>query len=470
MTSTPRPVELRYDPAAIDRKWQERWERDGIHRVDNEDPRPKWYEMTMYPYPSGDLHIGHWYAMAPADCHARFRRMQGYNVLHPIGFDAFGLPAENAAISRGIHPHTWTMDNIANMRRQLRSIGAVYDWDREIVCCLPEYYRWNQWLFLQFYKAGLAYRGRAPVVWCPSCQTVLANEQVLNGACERCGATITRRDLEQWFLRITEFADRLLDFRGLEDWPDKILTMQTNWIGRSEGVEIAFDISEYGLETKELKTFTTRIDTVFGVTFIVLAPEHPLVELLTADNQRAAVADYIEQARRTSEIERLSTETEKTGVPLGSYAVNRLNGERVPIYTGDYVLMGYGSGAVMGVPAHDSRDFAFAGKYGLPVRIVIAPITWDGSDLTEAYLDDGFMTNSGKYEGMTDEEGKQAIAGRHRKERVGSARRFLPGSGLDNLPAALLGDTHTNGVLRQVRHRSRARGFPAGASAARRGI
>ena len=410
MTSTPRPVELRYDPAAIDRKWQDRWERDGIHRVDNEDPRPKWYEMTMYPYPSGDLHIGHWYAMAPADCHARFRRMQGYNVLHPIGFDAFGLPAENAAISRGIHPHTWTMENIANMRRQLRSIGAVYDWDREIVCCLPEYYRWNQWLFLQFYKAGLAYRGRAPVVWCPSCQTVLANEQVLNGACERCGATITRRDLEQWFLRITEFADRLLDFRGLEDWPDKILTMQTNWIGRSEGVEIAFDISEYGLETKELKTFTTRVDTVFGVTFIVLAPEHPLVEQLTADDQRAAVADYIEQARRTSEIERLSTETEKTGVPLGSYAVNRLNGERVPIYTGDYVLMGYGSGAVMGVPAHDSRDFAFAGKYGLPVRIVIAPITWDGSDLTEAYLDDGFMTNSGKYEGMTDEEGKQAIA------------------------------------------------------------
>ena len=410
MTSTPRPVELRYDPAAIDQKWQERWEKDGIYRVDNENPRPKWYEMTMYPYPSGDLHIGHWYAMAPADCHARFRRMQGYNVLHPIGFDAFGLPAENAAISRGIHPHTWTMDNIANMRRQLRSIGAVYDWDREIVCCMPEYYRWNQWLFLQFYKAGLAYRGRAPVVWCPSCQTVLANEQVLNGACERCGATITRRDLEQWFLRITEFADRLLDFQGLEDWPDKILTMQTNWIGRSEGVEIAFDISEYGLETKELKTFTTRVDTVFGVTFIVLAPEHPLVEQLTADDQRAAVADYIEQARRTSEIERLSTETEKTGVPLGSCAVNRLNGERVPIYTGDYVLMGYGSGAVMGVPAHDSRDFAFAGKYGLPVRIVIAPITWDGSDLTEAYLDDGFMTNSGKYEGMTDEEGKQAIA------------------------------------------------------------
>ena len=410
MTSSPRSVELRYDPVAIDKKWQDRWEKDEIHRVNNEDPRPKWYEMTMYPYPSGDLHIGHWYAMAPADCHARFRRMQGYNVLHPIGFDAFGLPAENAAISRGIHPHTWTMDNIANMRRQLRSIGAVYDWDREVVCCLPEFYRWNQWLFIQFYKAGLAYRGKAPVVWCPSCQTVLANEQVLNGGCERCGATITRRDLEQWFLRITDFADRLLDFQGLEDWPDRILTMQTNWIGRSEGVEIGFDISEYGLETKEIKTFTTRIDTVFGVTFIVLAPEHPLVEQLTTEDQRAAVADYTEKARRTSEIDRMSTETEKAGVPLGSYAVNRLNGERVPIYIGDYVLMGYGSGAVMGVPAHDTRDFAFARKYGLPVRVVIAPITWDGSDLAEAYLDDGFMTNSGKYEGMTDDEGKKAIA------------------------------------------------------------
>ncbi len=410
MTSSPRQVELRYDPAAIDRKWQERWERDGIYSVDDDDPRPKWYEMTMYPYPSGDLHIGHWYAMAPSDCHARFRRMQGYNVLHPIGFDAFGLPAENAAISRGIHPYNWTMDNIENMRRQLRSIGAVYDWDREIVCCLPEYYRWNQWLFLKFYREGLAYRGKAPVVWCPSCQTVLAHEQVVNGGCERCGALITRRDLEQWFFRTTSYADRLLDFSGLEDWPEKILTMQTNWIGRSEGVEIGFDISHCGLEEKEIRTFTTRIDTIFGVTFIVLAPEHPLVEQLTSGEQRQAVEEYIEKARRTSEIERLSTETEKTGVFLGNYAVNRLNGEQVPIYIGDYVLTSYGTGAVMGVPAHDSRDFVFAKKYGLPVRIVIAPITWDGSDLAEAYVEDGFMTNSGKYEGMTDEEGKEAIA------------------------------------------------------------
>ena len=274
MTISPRQVELAFDPAAIDRKWQARWEEDSLYKVLDDDHRPKWYEMTMYPYPSGDLHIGHWYAMAPADAHARFRRMQGYNVLHPIGFDAFGLPAENAAISRGIHPYEWTISNIENMRRQLRSLGAIYDWNREVITCQPEYYRWNQWFFLKFFENGLAHRAKAPVVWCPSCQTVLANEQVLNGACERCGSEITRRDLEQWFFKITDYADRLLDFDGLEEWPEKILTMQQNWIGRSEGVEIGFDISESGLEEKEIRTFTTRIDTIFGVTFIVLAPEH----------------------------------------------------------------------------------------------------------------------------------------------------------------------------------------------------
>ncbi|MEK7806490.1 MAG: leucine--tRNA ligase, partial [Chloroflexota bacterium] len=410
MATNPRQVESRYDPVAIDRKWQTRWAKDGLYRVDDADPRPKWYEMTMYPYPSGDLHIGHWYAMAPADCHARFRRMQGYNVLHPIGFDAFGLPAENAAISRGIHPYAWTMSNIENMRKQLRSIGAVYDWDREIVCCLPEFYRWNQWFFLKLYEHGLAYRAKAPVVWCPSCQTVLANEQVVNGACERCGTVITRRDLEQWFLRITKYADRLLDCSGLLDWPDKILAMQHNWIGRSDGVEISFDISEYGLAEKEIPTFTTRIDTIFGVTFLVLAPEHPLVPALTTGEHQAAVEAYISRARRASEIERLSTETEKTGVFLGAYAVNRLSGERVPIYIADYVLMTYGTGAVMGVPAHDARDFAFARKYSLPIRMVIAPLSWDGSELAEAYLGDGFMTNSGRYEGMTNQEGAEAIS------------------------------------------------------------
>ena len=410
MTTSPRQAELGYDPVQIDQKWQARWEQDGLNRVADGDARPKWFEMTMYPYPSGDLHIGHWYAMAPSDCHARFRRMQGYNVLHPIGFDAFGLPAENAAISRGIHPFEWTMDNIENMRRQLRSIGAIYDWDREVVSCLPEYYRWNQWFFLKLYEHGLAYRANAPVVWCPSCQTVLANEQVVNGACERCGAVITRRDLEQWFFRITDYADRLLDFSGLIDWPEKILNMQNNWIGRSEGVEIAFDISASGLDESEVRTFTTRIDTIFGVTFIVLAPEHPLVDGLTTDGRREEVEQYVQQTRRTSEIDRLSTEKEKTGVFTGSYAVNRLNNERVPVYIGDYVLMTYGAGAVMGVPAHDGRDFEFAKKYRLPVRTVIAPITWDGREPTEAYLGDGFMTNSGRYEGMTNDEGVEAIS------------------------------------------------------------
>jgi len=410
MTSNPRQVELAFDPSAIDSKWQARWEQDGLHKVLDNDPRPKWYEMTMYPYPSGDLHIGHWYAMAPADAHARFRRMQGYNVLHPIGFDAFGLPAENAAISRGIHPYEWTISNIENMRRQLRSLGAIYDWDREVITCQPEYYRWNQWFFLKFFEKGLAYRAKAPVVWCPSCQTVLANEQVLNGACERCGTEITRRDLEQWFFKITEYADRLLDFSGLEEWPAKILSMQQNWIGRSEGVEISFDISAVGLDEKEIRTFTTRIDTLFGVTFVVLAPEHPLVPGLTTEDNQQAVDEYISKARQTSEIDRLASDKEKTGVFTGSYAVNRINGERIPVYIGDYVLTTYGTGAVMGVPAHDSRDFIFAQKYNLPIRIVIAPIEWNGQDVSEAYIGEGFMTNSGAYDGMTNEEGKTAIA------------------------------------------------------------
>ena len=410
MTSGSRQVELGFDPASIDRKWQERWERDDLHRVPDHDSRPKWFEMTMYPYPSGDLHIGHWYAMAPSDAHARFRRMQGYNVLHPIGFDAFGLPAENAAISRGIHPYEWTMENIENMRRQLRSIGAIYDWDREVVCCQPDYYRWNQWFFIKLYERGLAYRANAPVVWCPSCSTVLANEQVLNGACERCGAVVTRRDLEQWFFRITDYADRLMDFSGLIEWPYKILTMQNNWIGKSTGVEISFDISSLGIEEREIRTFTTRIDTIFGVTFIVLAPEHPLVEQITTPRHQAEVEEYIDQARRTSEIERLSADKDKTGVFTGGYAVNRLNYERVPIFISDYVLMTYGTGAVMGVPAHDARDFEFARKYRLPIRQVIAPISWDGSELREAYLGDGFMTASGAYDGMTNEEGAEAIS------------------------------------------------------------
>ena len=402
---------MRYDHQQIDRKWQERWSADQLYRATEDDPRPKWYALTMYPYPSGDLHVGHWYAMAPSDAHARFMRMRGYNVMHPMGFDAFGLPAENAAIQRGIHPHSWTMANIERMRGQLRSMGTTYDWDREIVTCLPEYYKWNQWFFLRMYEKGLAYRASAAVNWCPTCQTVLANEQVVDGKCERTGDVVVRRQMDQWFLKITDYADELLDFSGVIDWPERIKTMQTNWIGRSEGVEISFDIAEYGLDEREIGTFTTRIDTIFGVTFIVLAPEHPLVERLTAPDCRDAVRAYVDRAREASEIDRLSTEREKTGVFTGAYAVNRLNGDRVPIWVGDYVLLTYGTGAVMGVPAHDQRDFVFAQKYGLEIRVVVAPPGWDGAPLTEAYVEKaGTQTASGEFDGMPNAQGYEAIA------------------------------------------------------------
>ena len=402
---------MRYDHQQIDRKWQERWSADQLYRATEDDPRPKWYALTMYPYPSGDLHVGHWYAMAPSDAHARFMRMRGYNVMHPMGFDAFGLPAENAAIQRGIHPHSWTMANIERMRRQLRSMGTTYDWDREIVTCLPEYYKWNQWFFLRMYEKGLAYRASAAVNWCPTCQTVLANEQVVDGKCERTGDVVVRRQMDQWFLKITDYADELLDFSGVIDWPERIKTMQTNWIGRSEGVEISFDIAAYGLDEREIGTFTTRIDTIFGVTFIVLAPEHPLVERLTAPDCRDAVHAYVDRAREASEIDRLSTEREKTGVFTGAYAVNRLNGDRVPIWVGDYVLLTYGTGAVMGVPAHDQRDFVFAQKYGLEIRVVVAPPGWDGAPLTEAYVEKaGTQTASGEFDGLPHAQGYEAIA------------------------------------------------------------
>lgn len=412
MTTTPRLTPLRYDPTNLDRKWQQRWADANALHVDDADPRDKWYALTMYPYPSGDLHVGHWYAMAPSDAHARFMRMKGYNVLHPMGFDAFGLPAENAAITRGIHPHTWTMANIERMRGQLRSMGTLYDWEREVVTCLPEYYRWNQWFFLQFYKKGLAYRASAPVNWCPTCQTVLANEQVVDGKCERTGDIVIRRQMDQWFFGITQYADELLDFSNVIEWPERIKIMQTNWIGRSEGVQISFDITDHNLDEKEIRTFTTRIDTIFGVTFVVLAPEHPLVESLTTPEQHDAVHAYVQQAGEASEIDRLSTEREKTGVFTGSYAINRLNGEKVQIWVGDYVLASYGTGAVMGVPAHDQRDFEFAKKYGLDIRVVVAPPNYDGQPFTEAYVDKGVgsQVNSGQFDGMPNDQGYKAIA------------------------------------------------------------
>jgi leucyl-tRNA synthetase len=359
----------KYQPQEIEAKWQKRWEESGLYRTVEDAGRPKHYALTMLPYTSGDLHIGHWYAMSPSDAKARFMRMNGYNVFFPVGFDAFGLPAENAAIQRNIHPKKWTLDNVDRMRRQLRTMGAMWAWDREAVTCLPAYYKWTQWFFLKFYEKGLAYRKRAPVDFCPKCNTTLAREQVWgeNRHCERCNTPVIKKDLEQWFFRITDYADELLSGLDKIEWPERVKIMQRNWVGRSEGASVLFR-AETG---DEIRIFTTRPDTLWGATFMVLAPEHPLVDKLTTFESRQAVQDYQFQASRQSEIERLATDKEKTGVFTGAYAFNPVNGARIPIWIADYVMMGYGTGAIMAVPAHDERDFAFAIKYGLPIVPVI---------------------------------------------------------------------------------------------------
>ncbi len=361
----------RYDPREIEPKWQKKWEEDKLYKAVIDYSRPKFYFLTMLPYTSGDLHCGHWYAMAPSDAAARYRRMQGYNVMFPIGFDAFGLPAENAAIKHGIHPKKWTYDNIERMRRQLCSMGAMWDWDREAITSDPEYYKWTQWFFLQFYKAGLAYKQYAPVDFCPTCNTTLAREQVWgeDRHCERCGTPVIKKELDQWLFRITRYAEELLEDLDKIDWPEPVKTMQRNWIGRSEGAEVVFK-SEDG---DDILIFTTRPDTLWGATFMVLAPEHPLVPKLTHEAYREDVEAYRYEAARKSEIERAAVDKEKTGVFIGSYAINPVNNERIPIWIADYVMMTYGTGAIMAVPAHDERDFAFALKYGLPIIPVIAP-------------------------------------------------------------------------------------------------
>jgi leucyl-tRNA synthetase len=406
----------RYDAAAIEPHWQGRWEELGLHHTDlTDENKPDYYLLTMYPYPSGDLHIGHWYIKTPTDARSRFLRMNGYNVFFPIGFDAFGLPAENAAIKSGVHPAKWTMKNIENMRGQLRSMGATFDWDAEVVTCQPDYYKWNQWIFLQFLKAGLAYRRMAPVDWCPN-DRVLAREQVEgpDRVCWRCGAQVIKKDLEQWFFKITKYADELLSFEGL-DWPEPVRLMQTNWIGRSEGADVTFHsaASDHHAGGEELRVFTTRPDTLFGATFMVLAPEHPLVEELTAPAQREAVDAYVAAARRETEVERLSTEREKTGVPLGAEAINPVNGERIPIWIADYVLSTYGTGAIMAVPGHDERDFAFATQFGIPIkRVVAGPDDADDTPLEEAYPakdERARLVNSGAYSGLKWAEGFAAI-------------------------------------------------------------
>jgi leucyl-tRNA synthetase len=410
----------RYDPAQIEQRWQDRWEADQIYRTVEDLSKPKFYCLDFFPYPSGDgLSVGHVRNYVPTDVISRFYRMRGFSVLHPMGWDAFGQPAEQEAITKGRHPKQTVPQYTANYRRQLKLVGTSYDWTREINSSDPDYYKWTQWFFLLLYKRGLAYRAMASTWWCPRELTVLANEEVEGGECWRCGSAVTKKDLPQWFFKITAYADRLIeDLEGI-DWPERIKLMQRNWIGRSEGVEIAFGLDVPGVEEKEIRVFTTRPDTIFGVTSMVLAPEHPLVAKITTPERKAEVDAYVEQAIRTTEIDRLSTEGEKTGVFTGAYCRNLLSGEDVPIFIADYALATYGTGAVMGVPAHDQRDFEFAQKYSLPVKVVIAPPDYDGSPFKAAFVDEGTMVNSGEFDGLPNEQGKAAIAEAIERRRLG---------------------------------------------------
>ena len=402
-------MEERYVFKAIEPKWQQKWEEDNVYRVADFSERPKYYCLEMFPYPSGNLHMGHVRNYSIGDVVARFKTMQGYNVLHPMGWDAFGLPAENAAIKHSTHPAAWTWDNIKNMKVQLKQLGLSYDWEREIATCHPDYYRWTQWIFLKLYEQGKCYKKTATVNWCLSCSTVLANEQVVDGSCERCGTNVEQRELEQWFFRITDYAQQLLDdIKLLSGWPDKVKIMQENWIGRSDGAEVVFKVST---SDEELGVFTTRPDTIFGVTYMVLAPEHPLVEKLTAGTDYAEeVFSFVRKVRGMTVRDRTMT-AEKEGVFTGAHCVNPMNGERIPILVGDYVLLEYGTGAVMGVPAHDQRDFEFATKYKLPIKQVIVPKAQelDENGLTEAYTGSGVLINSGEFNGMDNHQAIKAI-------------------------------------------------------------
>ena len=389
----------RYDPSAIEAKWQQEWERLGLYRTVEDPDRPKWYALTMLPYPSGDLHVGHWYAMTPSDAAARYQRMQGTNVFFPIGFDAFGLPAENAAIARSINPRIWTYANIENMRRQLRQMGAMWAWDREAVTCEPGYYKWSQWFFLRMLEADLAYREKAPVDWCPQCNTTLAREQVWgeDKHCERYDTPVIQKELEQWKFRITNYADEVLADLETIEWPDAVKIMQTNWIGRSTGAQVGFHTED----GKPTEIFTTRPDTLWRSTFMVLAPEHSLVSQVTTGDRRGAVEAYVEQSSRLNEAVRTDIARDKTGDLTGAYAVNPVNSARIPIWIADYVMLGYGTGAIMAVPGHDERDFAFAKRFGLDiVRVISGPDGATGT-LTEAWpsKEEGAMMNSGVFDG-----------------------------------------------------------------------
>ena len=405
-----------YNPSIIEPKWQKKWKDSKIYNVDLDSKnKENYFSLTMFPYPSGDLHIGHWYAFTPADSYSRFKKMKGFNVLHTQGFDAFGLPAENAAISRNINPMKWTFDNIDNMRGQFNLMGNSYDWSRELITCTPEYYKWNQFFFLKMYEKGIAYRKNGAVWWDPVDQTTLANEQVVEGKSERSGADVVRKMMPQWYFKITDYAEELLEMDDL-GWPEKIKHMQRNWIGKSLGTDVDFKLQK---GNKIISTFTTRVDTIFGVTFIVLAPEHDLINEVTTEEYKEKVKNYIKNSAKSSEIERTSTEREKTGQFTGGYAINPMNNKKIPIFIGDYVLGTYGTGAVMGVPAHDQRDYEFAKKYELPVDVVISKDGKITNDLKKANESYGILINSQNFDGLDSEKAKKAITDFMEKNRFG---------------------------------------------------
>ncbi len=416
-----RKMKEQYFPQEIEKKWQKVWEENGCFHTPNDSSKPKYYALSMFPYPSGKLHMGHVRNYTITDVIARFKKMQGFNVLHPIGWDSFGLPAENAAMKHGANPAKWTDENIAYMTKQLKMLGLSYDWDREVTTCKKDYYKWTQWLFLQFYKKGLAYKKEAAVNWCDECATVLANEQVIDGKCWRCDSVVKKKYLSQWFLKITDYADRLLaDLDKLDGWGDNVKTMQANWIGKSTGAILKFKVTDSPYGDMEIPVYTTRPDTVHGITYLVVAPEYKDIEKLTTPENKEAVEAYRENARKMTEIERLSTERVKTGVPLGTHCINPFTGETFPLWTADYALAEYGTGAVMAVPAHDERDFAFAKKFNLPIKIVITneEKTID-ENITEAFTDEGFLINSNEFDGMKNTDAKKAITEKAEKEGFG---------------------------------------------------
>lgn len=410
-----------YFPQEIEKKWQKVWEESGTFKTPDESDKPKYYALSMFPYPSGRLHMGHVRNYTITDVIARFKKAQGFNVLHPMGWDSFGLPAENAAMKHGVDPEKWTVENIAYMTKQLKMLGLSYDWDREVTTCKPDYYRWTQWIFLQLYKKGLVYKKEAAVNWCEECATVLANEQVIDGKCWRCDNEVEKKYLSQWFVKITDYADVLLeDLDKLEGWGDNVKTMQANWIGKSHGAIFRFPVVDAPDGSKmEVPVYTTRPDTVHGITYLVVAPEYKDIEKLTTPENKEAVEEYRANARKMTEIERLSTERVKTGVPLGTHCINPFTGEEFPLWTADYALVEYGTGAVMAVPTHDTRDFDFAKKYNLPLKVVIQDPENPSECKDEAYTEPGILVNSGEFNGMKNEEAKKAITEKAVKEGFG---------------------------------------------------